>query len=293
MDAAEFLAWARPLAGGGAAARFFLELPESLLAAAGSGHFLESSLSVEKGFKPLKLALILADGPGELPAARRDAPGKARAAESVLAALEAEAPRPGAAAARVVLAALARWRLRGSLMLSLDFDPAAGRFEKLSLYGYLPGPEALPELLTPFGLAADAARLKPLAGPTLAFFGVDVPVRGPAVLKLYNKTPWPDAGLPEPARSAAPALLEAGPLRDVTRMTRLGTAASEKVYLGFARGVPLAELGRLRAFGGGRGPLSLLGEAGRRLKARFVGFDAGTAEVYFDASGFGPREDLS
>lgn len=294
MDAAEFLAWARPLAGGpGAASRFFLGLPPRLLEAAGPGHFLESSLCATGGFKQLKLALILADGPADLPAARRDAPGKSKAAEALLRSLEEAGSRPGASAARAVLAALARWRLRGSLMMSLDYEPAAERLGKLSLYGYLPAPDRLPELLTPFGLADDVGRLAPLAGPTLAFFGVDVPERGLAVLKLYNKTPWPDAALPEPARSAAAALLEAGPLRDVTRMTRLGTAAAEKVYLGFARGVPLAELGRLRSFGAGRGPLSALGPAGTRLKARFVGFDAGLAEVYFDAAGYGPREDAA
>lgn len=290
MDAAEFLGWARPLVGArGAASSFFLGLPQRLLDAAGPGHFLESSLCAERGFKSVKLALILAEGPADLPAARRDAPGKAAAAEGLLASLAAGEARPGAAAARAVLAALTRWRLRGSLMLSLDYDVEAAELGKLSLYGYLPSADRLPELLSPFGLAADAGRWAPLAGPTLAFFGVDVPARGPVVLKLYNKTPWPDAALPEPARSAAPGLLEAGPLRDVTRMTRLGGAAVEKVYLGFARGVALPELGRLRAFGAGRGPLSSMRVPG--LKARFVGFDEGRAEVYFDAAGYGPRED--
>lgn len=289
MDAVEFLRWAAPLVGGrDAPGRFFLGLPERLLADAGAGHFLESSLCPERGFAALKLALILADGEEDLAGARRDAPAKAAAAERLLGAL---GPRPGAAAARAVLAALGAWRLRGSLMLSLDFDPAARAFGKLSLYGYLPGPERLRELLAPFGLAGERAALAPLAGPSLAFFGVDVPPRGPAALKLYNKTPWPDPALPEPARSAAAALAEAGPLRDVTRLRRLGSAAAEKLYLGFARGVPLAELGRLRAFGAGRGPLTLLGRGGPGLKARFVGFDGGAREVYFDAAGFGPAED--
>lgn len=288
MDAAEFLAWARPLVGArGAAASFFLGLPQRLLDVAGPGHFLESSLCAERGFKTVKLALILADALPDLPAARRDAPGKAEAAENLLASMAA--PRPGSSAARAVLALLARWRLRGSLMLSLDYDAEAAALGKLSFYGYLPSADRLPELLSPFGLAADAGRWAALAGPSLAFFGVDVPARGPAVLKLYNKTPWPDAALPEPARSAAPGLLEAGPLRDVTRMTRLGASAAEKVYLGFARGVALPELGRLRAFGAGRGPLSSMRAPG--LKARFVGFDEGRAEVYFDAAGYGPRED--
>lgn len=288
MDAVEFLAWARPLVGErGAAASFFLALPQRLLDAAGPGHFLESSVCAERGFKSVKLALILADGLSELSAARRDAAGKTDAAEGLLASLGA--PRPGSAAARTVLAALGRWRLRGSLMVSLDYDAEAGAMGKLSFYGYLPSSDRLPELLAPFGLAADAGRWAALAGPSLAFFGVDVPARGPAVLKLYNKKPWPDASLPEPARSAAPGLLEAGPLRDVTRMTRLGVSSAEKVYLGFARGVALPELGRLRAFGAGRGPLSAMKAPG--LKARFVGFDEGRSEVYFDAAGYGPRED--
>lgn len=178
-------------------------------------------------------------------------------------------------------------------MLSLDFDPAARACGKLSLYGYLPGPERLAELLAPFGLEAQAQRLAPRAGPSLAFFGVDVPARGPAVLKLYDKTPWPDPALPEPARSAAAALAEAGPLRDVTRMARLGSPGAEKVYLGFARGPGLAELGRLRAYGAGRGPLSLLARGNPRLRARFVGFDGPAREVYFDAAGYGPREDAA
>jgi len=288
MDAAEFLSWARPLVGArGAAAKFFLNLPGRLLDAAGPGHFLESSVSDGRGFKTVKLALILAEGPGDIPAARRDAPGKAALAAALLDAVAAE--RPGTAAAREVLGALSRWGLRGSLMLSLDYDAESREFGKLSFYGYLPGPERLRELLAPFGLAADAARWAALAGPTLAFFGVDIPPRGPAGLKLYNKTPWMEGGLPEAMRAAATSLLEAGPLRDVTRMTRLGAAEEEKVYLGFARGVPLDVLGRLRAFGAGRGPLSAL--KAPRLKARFVGFDGPRTEVYFDAAGYGPLED--
>ena len=298
MNAAQYLSWARPLFKAskalGAAEAFFLALPERLLDAAGEGHFLESSVSSTRGLERVKLALITADEPRDLARAprRRDAPAKARAVRALLASLEA-ASGPGydQPSAKAVLAALERWGLRGSLMLSLDFDRAAGGFDKLSLYGYLPGPPALGDLLSAFGLGPLATALGPLAGPSLAFFGVDLPPGAPAALKLYNKAALGEARLDGEARRAGSALAEAAPLRDVTVLTRVGSTAPPKSYLGFARAVPLPDLARLRLLGG---PAGWLGDAARVLPgqcARFVGVGHGGCEVYFDRSGFGPAED--
>ncbi|MBI5597996.1 MAG: hypothetical protein HY928_18090 [Elusimicrobia bacterium] len=299
MNAAEYLAFARPLLspparasarGPGGPEAFFLSLPESLLDAAGAGHFLESAASSTRGLERVKLALVLADGPADLvrDARRRDAPGAAAAVRALARTLGAGYDQRVLAG---VLDCLGRWELRGSLMLSLDFDRARGAFDKLSLYGYLPGPPALAALLGPFGLGGREAELRPLAGPTLAFFGVDLPPGGAAVLKFYNKTPLPDRALSGPAAEALGPLGEVAPLRDVTRLTRVGAAGAIKSYLGFARGAPLKDLARLRLFGGAQGWLGEAARAAAGARARFVGFDGGAVEVYFDRSGFGPAED--
>ncbi|MDE2292270.1 MAG: hypothetical protein KGL53_09320, partial [Elusimicrobia bacterium] len=209
-----------------------------------------------------------------------------------LRALEAGGGSYDGRAAAAVLAALERWGLRGSLMVSVDFDRPRGAFGKLSFYGYLPGPAALPALLAPFGLGGHEPALRPLAGPSLAFFGVDLAPGAQAALKLYNKTPFPDRGLDGPAARAAAALQEAAPLRDVTRLTRVGASAA-KSYLGFSRGAPLETLARLSLFGGAGGWLAAAARACPGQRARFVGFDGGALEVYFDRSGFGPEEDAA
>ena len=290
MNAAEYLAWARPLLGSGYAERIFLNLPGELSTAGGAGHFLESSAASDAGLSRLKLALILEDSPAALAldAVRRDAPGKVQAATSLLSTIKGEYDRRPAAA---VLDCLKRWALRGSLMLSVDFERERGAFGKLSFYGYLPGPERLGELLAAFGRGGLEPALRPLAGATLAFFGVDLAPGAPAALKLYNKTAYPDRALEGPAAAAAQSLLEAGPLRDVTRLTRVGSDAGPKAYLGFARGVPLETLSRLPCMGGSGGWLGEAARAAPGQRARFVGFDHGAVEVYFDRSGFGPEEE--
>lgn len=301
MNAAEYLSFARPLLAmptrasarrPGSPEAFFLSLPGSLMAAAGDGHFLESSASSARGLERVKLALILEGGPEELrrDARRRDAPGKAGAARSLARALGDGYDQQALCA---VLDCLERWELRGSLMLSLDFDRTRGAFDKLSLYGYLPGPSALAALLRPFGQEGLEAALYPLAGPTLAFFGVDLPPGGAAVLKLYNKVPLPDRGLDGAAAAALGPLGEVCALRDVTRLTRVGASGPVKSYLGFAKGAPLADLARLRLFGGAQGWLAQAARAAGGSRARFVGFDGGAVEVYFDRSGFGPAEDAA
>lgn len=285
MNAAEYLAWVRPVAPRGASGAFFLSLPERLLAAAGPGHFLESSASSARGLSRLKLALVAEDEPGALAAdaRRRDAPGKAEAARELLRALPGDYDRPRAAA---VLEALKRWGLRGSLMVSLDYDRVRDGFDKLSFYGYLPGPAALPELLGLFGEEGRAAELAPLAGASLAFFAADLAVGRPAALKLYNRRRLEGAAPDGPAAPAARALGELAPLRDLTRLTRVGSAAAPKDYLGFAAAVPAAALARLKLLGGPSGWLGALAPALAGQNARFVGFDGPDVEVYFDRGGW-------
>ncbi|MBI3297863.1 MAG: hypothetical protein HYZ75_06855 [Elusimicrobia bacterium] len=290
MNAVQYLAWARPLLGlpVPAVGKFFLGLPEALLGAAGPGHFLESSVGSARGLERVKLALILdEDRPAlERDAKRRDAPGKAKAAADLLTAL---GEAYDAAPARAALAALARWELRGSLMLSLDYDRPREALDKLSLYGYLPGVKALRELLSVVGREADEPGLRRLAGEDLAFFGLDLAPGAPAALKLYNKALLPGPTLPGTLARAAQSLSEVAPLRDLTTLTRVGSASPPKAYLGFSRGAPLSDLSRLRFFGE-RGWLCAAAKAVPGARARFVGVDDGAFEVYFDAAGFGPAE---
>lgn len=280
MTAAEYLASARRLLGEdrSPAARRFLALAEPWERAAGPGHFLESSACAAAGLGRLKLALILAEPAERLArdARRRDEPAKEARARDLLEMLETEGGYD-LRGARAALGLLARWRLRGSLMVSLDYERGRG-FGKLSFYGYLPA-GGLGEL------AAALALEEPPAGPEVAFFGADFAPDGSRTLKLYRKSPYSRAATPAGLRGLADALGELGRLRDVTRLTRVGeggVAQDAKVYLGFARGVPMGGLGRLGSLAGHAPFLEELARGWPGQRAYFVGWGEEGPEVYFD-----------
>ncbi|MFH1723010.1 MAG: hypothetical protein ABII00_00150 [Elusimicrobiota bacterium] len=314
MNAARYLQWVRPLFGlprfGEARAKdpalaFFLSLPQRLERAAGPGHFLESSATTLRGLDVVKLALILKTPPDALArdAARRDRPEKAETAARLLDALGSRrGGRYDKKRAEAVLEALGRWRLRGSLMVSCDFDRRALAFGKLSLYAYLPGPAQLPELLRPLGLEAHSREVERLAGPTLGFFGLDLVPDGGATLKFYNRERYSGQGLPEHVRAAAENLRELTTVRDVTRLTRVGADVpalqggraapgpspsvaggdGRKVYLGFEEGVPLKEFGRVRCLSEHVDFFARLAHRAPGQRAYFLGFMGRELEVYFD-----------
>lgn len=289
MNAAAFRRWAEPLLEGGASAARaeFLALPARWEAAAGPGHFFESSAS-SRAPHALKLALILDAPPAALSASRsRDASGKASQAAALIAVARKEGGRHDADAAARALGLLARWRLRGSLMISGDFDRKAGTFGKISLYAYLPEPGALKELVEALAPGAAPVRTADHAGDDLEFWALDLWPDGARALKLYHRVPYAPAAVPAALRRFGEALAGLGTVRDVTRLTRLSEPraaardAAEKVYFGLEDGVELAALTRLR-LPGQDAFLRGLAALAPGQRAYFIGLGGEDVEVYFD-----------
>ncbi len=301
MNAAQYARWAKPLLGQSAAARRFLALPAAWERAAGDGHFFESAASSARGRETVKLALILEAPPAALlaDAARRDAPAKSEAARALLGARDAAGAGYDAAALETALGLLARWRLRGSLMLSLDFDAAAGAPGKLSLYAYVPDETQVSVLRAAFGCAGAAERAGPRAGAALEFWALDLWPDGRRGLKFYRREPYAARAVPAGLRPLAEALAALAPIRGLTRLTRVDPArgasapsvSAEKIYLDPIGGVELARLADLPLTPRGRRFAAELAGRAPGQRAFFLGFEDGELEVYFDARRLDPALD--
>lgn len=303
MNAVEFRAWVKPLlrrTPRTEALSYFLSLPSALELAAGPSHFLETAASSAKGLGRVKLALILETPPPRLAAdaAARANPRKAVAAADVLSTLAFDFGMGyDAGLLPAMTALLQRWRLSGSLMISVDFDRSRGRFDKLSFYAYMPE-GALGELLRAFGAERLLARLAPLVERNLEFWALDLRPDGGADLKFYNREPYRPEDAPPGLRAAAARLASLCPVRDLTRLTRVrlqnrrgrrGAPRLEpgsKAYFGFREGIGLSELAALRpaAFRADkhRALARALAKHAPGQRAYFLGFDGGDLEAYFD-----------
>ena len=286
MNAREYVAWASPLLGGrGTPAReLFLALPGRWSRAVGASrgeHFLESSLC-STARNAVKLALILKASPAALRARPwRDDDGKERAGARLLAALNRAGSRYDAAAYERACALLRRWGLRGSLMLSCDFEPGAQAFGKLTFYGYAPPGEPVGDLASALA-PGEPVEPRGDAG-ALEFWGLDLWPTGETALKLYRRRPYSRRDVPPELRTLAAALETAAEPRDLTLLSRLPARGGDKLYLGFAEGVPVERLRRLPAPAEAARFFARLERTAAGQRVYFIGFSPdGALEAYFD-----------
>ncbi|HVE11993.1 MAG TPA: hypothetical protein VNI01_01245, partial [Elusimicrobiota bacterium] len=182
------------------------------------------------------------------------------------------------AAAAAALDVLRAWKLRGSLMLSCDFESAQGVPGKFSIYAYL-GPGGLARVAEAVGVEP-CGRL-PVA---VAFWALDLCPDGRFALKFYEKAPYAPASVPSALRTQAGRLHLLAPIRDVTRLTRIGSAANgaDKVYVGFQDGLELADLSRAGIFPRHADLINDLRDRAPEQKTYFIGFSGSELELYFD-----------